>query len=240
MNQRLQIVDLLGVGVASARAWRRRGAAVRLDMGAMSSGLDEPGPADRLHRVAIVGCGFGGLFAAKALKTARAEVTLVERTNHHLFAPLLYQVATGILSAGEIAPADYNKSWWALRLKYQGVAPPMARSEADFDPGAKYHVAANVPYTRYFLAHILEFQFYRALCRESGYKGPLNRCTFYGSKEAGAKFNKMLAMGQSKPWPDALEVLTGGRQVDASAILEYFAPLQKWLDEENKGKPVGW
>jgi peptidyl-dipeptidase A len=142
--------------------------------------------------------------------------------------------------SGEIAPADYNKSWWALRLKYQGVAPPMARSEADFDPGAKYHVAANVPYTRYFLAHILEFQFYRALCRESGYKGPLNRCTFYGSKEAGAKFNKMLAMGQSKPWPDALEVLTGGRQIDGGALLEYFAPLQKWLDEQNKGKKVGW
>src|SRR5208282_2973228 len=142
--------------------------------------------------------------------------------------------------SGEIAPADYNQAWWALRLKYQGVAPPVARSEADFDPGAKFHVAANVPYVRYFLAHILEFQFYRALCRESGYKGPLNRCTFYGSKEAGAKFNKMLAMGQSKPWPDALEALTGGRQVDASAILEYFAPLQKWLDEQNKGKTVGW
>jgi peptidyl-dipeptidase A len=142
--------------------------------------------------------------------------------------------------SGEIAPADYNKAWWALRLKYEGVAPPMARSETDFDPGAKYHVAANVPYVRYFLAHILEFQFYRALCRESGYKGPLNRCTFYGSKEAGAKFNKMLAMGQSKPWPDALEALTGERQVDASAILEYFAPLQKWLDEQNKGKKAGW
>jgi peptidyl-dipeptidase A len=142
--------------------------------------------------------------------------------------------------SGEIAPADYNKSWWELRLKYQGVAPPVARSEADFDPGAKYHVAANVPYTRYFLAFILEFQFYRALCRESGYKGPLHGCTFYGSKEAGAKFNKMLAMGQSKPWPDALEALTGGRQIDASAILEYFAPLQKWLDAQNAGKKVGW
>jgi peptidyl-dipeptidase A len=142
--------------------------------------------------------------------------------------------------SGEIAPADYNKSWWALRLKYQGVAPPGARSEADFDPGAKYHVAANVPYTRYFLAHILEFQFYRALCRESGYKGPLNRCTFYGSKEAGAKLNKMLAMGQSKPWPDALEVLTGERRTDAGALLEYFAPLKQWLDEQNKGKKVGW
>ena len=142
--------------------------------------------------------------------------------------------------SGEIAPGDYNKAWWELRLKYQGVAPSVARSEADFDPGAKYHVAGNVPYTRYFLAHILEFQFYRALCRESGYKGPLNRCTFYGSKEAGAKFNKMLAMGQSKPWPDALEVLTGERQTDGGALLEYFAPLKQWLDAQNKGKKVGW
>jgi peptidyl-dipeptidase A len=142
--------------------------------------------------------------------------------------------------SGDIKPADYNKAWWELRLKYQGVAPPAARSEADFDPGAKYHVAANVPYTRYFLAHILEFQFYRALCQASGYKGPLNRCTFYGSKEAGAKFNKMLEMGQSKPWPDALETLTGERQTDAAALLEYFAPLKKWLDEQNKGKKIGW
>jgi peptidyl-dipeptidase A len=101
-------------------------------------------------------------------------------------------------------------------------------------------VASNTPYTRYFLAHILEFQFYRALCRESGYKGPLHKCTFYGSKEAGAKFNKMLAMGQSKPWPDALEALTGERQTDAGALLEYFAPLKQWLDEQNKGKKVGW
>ena len=142
--------------------------------------------------------------------------------------------------SGEIAPADYNQAWWALRLKYQGIAPPLPRTESDFDPGAKYHVAANVPYTRYFLAHILEFQFYRALCRESGYKGPLNRCTFYGSKEAGAKFNRMLAMGQSKPWPDALEALTGERQTDAGALLEYFAPLKQWLDEQNKGKKAGW
>lgn len=142
--------------------------------------------------------------------------------------------------SGEIKPSDYNKAWWDLRLKYQGVAPPVARTEADFDPGAKYHVAANVPYTRYFLAHILEFQFYRALCKASGYTGPLNRCTFYGSKAAGAQFNRMLEMGQSKPWPDALEAGTGERQIDGSAILEYFAPLQKWLDEQNKGQKVGW
>jgi peptidyl-dipeptidase A len=142
--------------------------------------------------------------------------------------------------SGEIPPADYNKAWWDLRLKYQGVAPPVARSEADFDPGAKYHVPGNVPYTRYFLARLLQFQFYRAMCQASGYSGPLHRCTFYGSKEAGAKLNKMLEMGQSKPWPDALEVLTGQRQIDATAMLDYFAPLQKWLDEQNKGQKAGW
>jgi len=142
--------------------------------------------------------------------------------------------------SGEITPANYNKAWWDLRLKYQGVVPPVERSEADFDPGAKYHIPANVPYTRYFLARILQFQFYRALCRESGYKGPLNHCSFFGSKEAGAKFSKMLEMGQSKPWPDALEAMTGEREIDGNALLEYFAPLKKWLDEQNKGQKVGW
>jgi peptidyl-dipeptidase A len=142
--------------------------------------------------------------------------------------------------SGEIKPSDYNTSWWELRRKYQGIAPPLARSEADFDPGAKYHVAANVPYTRYFLAFILQFQFHRALCKEAGYTGPLNRCSIYGNKAAGAKLARMLAMGESRPWPDALEVLTGQRQMDATAILDYFAPLKKWLDEQNAGHKVGW
>jgi len=142
--------------------------------------------------------------------------------------------------SGEIKPADYNKSWWELRRKYQGVAPPIPRTEADFDPGAKYHVDSNVPYTRYFLATILQFQFHRALCKEAGYTGPLNRCSIYANKAAGAKLAKMLAMGQSRPWPDALEAMTGQRQMDATAILDYFAPLKKWLDEQNAGHKVGW
>ena len=142
--------------------------------------------------------------------------------------------------SGEIKPADYNKSWWELRRKYQGIAPPVARSEADFDPGAKYHVADNVPYARYFLAIILQFQFHRALCKEAGYTGPLHRCSIYGNKAAGAKSAKMLAMGASRPWPDALEALTGERRMDATAMLDYFAPLKKWLDEQNAGHQVGW
>ena len=142
--------------------------------------------------------------------------------------------------SGEIPPEKYNQAWWELRLKYQGVEPPVSRSEQDFDPGAKYHVSANVPYTRYFLAHILQFQFHRALAQAAGCKEPLHRCSIYGSKEAGKRLMAMFELGQSRPWPDALEALTGGREIDASAVRDYFAPLQKWLDEQNKGKPVGW
>ncbi|MDQ6705200.1 MAG: M2 family metallopeptidase, partial [Acidobacteriota bacterium] len=142
--------------------------------------------------------------------------------------------------SGEITPAQYNATWWQLRQKYQGVAPPVARSESDFDPGAKYHVAANVPYMRYFLADILQFQFHRALAKTAGCTQPLNRCSIFENKEAGDRLAKMLEMGASKPWPDALEALTGQRQMDATAILDYFAPLQKWLDEQNRGTAVGW
>lgn len=142
--------------------------------------------------------------------------------------------------SGEISPDDYNKTWWELRKKYQGVAPPNERSEADFDPGAKYHVPANTPYTRYFLARILQFQFHRALSQIAACKDPLHRCSIYNNKEAGARLAKMLAMGQSRPWQDALFELTGNKQLDATAIIDYFAPLKKWLDEQNQGKPVGW
>jgi len=136
--------------------------------------------------------------------------------------------------SGEIGAGDYNKAWWELRQKYQNIAPPGQRSESDFDAGAKYHVAANVPYARYFLAHILQFQFHRAMCREAGFKGPLNRCSVYGNKQVGDKLKKMLEMGQSRPWPEALKALTGEEKMDATAILDYFAPLKTWLDEQNK------
>ncbi|HVJ09551.1 MAG TPA: M2 family metallopeptidase [Acidisarcina sp.] len=142
--------------------------------------------------------------------------------------------------SGQVKPADYNKAWWALREQYQGVAPPVNRSEADFDPGAKYHIAGNVPYIRYFLASIYQFQFYRAMCRAAGYNGPLNRCSFYGSKEAGARLSAMLELGQSKPWPEALKALTGEDKADASAMLEYFQPLLTWLREQNRGEKAGW
>lgn len=141
--------------------------------------------------------------------------------------------------SGEITSAQYNQKWWELRRKYQGIDAP-GRGEEAFDPFGKYHVAANVPYTRYFLAHILQFQFHRELAKTAGCKSPLHRCSIYNSKEAGAKLNNMLEMGLSKPWPDALQAITGKREMDATAVLDYFAPLQKWLDEQNKGKPLGW
>ena len=142
--------------------------------------------------------------------------------------------------SGEVPPERYNQAWWELREKYQGVAAPVARSEAEFDPGAKYHVAASVPYSRYFIARILQFQFHRALCGVAGYEGPLNRCTIYSNEEAGARLNAMLEMGLSRPWPEALEAMTGETEMDATAILDFFAPLKAWLDARNEGRPIGW
>jgi peptidyl-dipeptidase A len=142
--------------------------------------------------------------------------------------------------AGEVTPAEYNKAWWDLKLKYQGVAPPSPRGEQFFDAGAKYHVPGNTPYSRYFLAHILQYQFHRSLCEVAGQTGPLNRCSIYGSKEAGARLDATLTMGASRPWQDALEALSGTREMDASAIIDYFAPLKTWLDEQNKGRSCGW
>ena len=144
--------------------------------------------------------------------------------------------------SGQVKPADYNKAWWALREQYQGVAAPVARSEADFDPGAKYHIAGNVPYARYYLATLYQFQFYKAMCAASGYSGPLNRCTFYGSKAAGAKLKAMLEAGQSVPAQVTLQRMTGSDHLDAGALLEYFRPLHEWLkkqNELNKSQP-GW
>ncbi|HEX6639757.1 MAG TPA: M2 family metallopeptidase, partial [Thermoanaerobaculia bacterium] len=142
--------------------------------------------------------------------------------------------------SGDVKPASYNTAWWELRNKYQGVSAPLPRSATDFDPGAKFHVPANTPYTRYFLARVLQFQFHRALCREAGFTGPLHRCSIYGSTAAGAKLAKMLEAGQSRPWPEILHEMTGERQMDGTAMLEYFAPLKSWLDQQNRGKPVGW
>ncbi|MBK7251702.1 MAG: M2 family metallopeptidase [Gammaproteobacteria bacterium] len=142
--------------------------------------------------------------------------------------------------SGEITPANYNAAWWQLREKYQGVAPPVPRSEADFDPGAKYHIPANTPYTRYFLAFILQFQFQQALCKAAGFEGPLHECSIFGSKAAGERFAKVLSQGASQPWQDTLEQLTGTRQMDASALIEYFQPLSAWLKEQNAGQKCGW
>ncbi len=142
--------------------------------------------------------------------------------------------------SGQTTPATYNQDWWTLRTRYQGVAPPGPRPAGAFDPGAKYHVPASVPYTRYFLAHILQFQFYRAACQQAGWTGPLHRCTLYGDKTVGAKFDAMLRMGASKPWPDALEAFTGQREIDASAVVDYFRPLMTYLESENKSRACGW
>ena len=141
---------------------------------------------------------------------------------------------------GSISPAEYNTAWTKMRLDYQGITPPSERPANAFDPGAKFHIPGNTPYTRYFLARLLQFQFYKAACDQAGWTGPLHRCSFYGNKAVGQRLNAMLEMGASRPWPDALEAFTGTRQMSGQAMMEYFAPLKAWLDEQNRGKPQGW
>jgi peptidyl-dipeptidase A len=145
----------------------------------------------------------------------------------------------GVFS-GKITPANYNKGWTDLRLQYQGITPPTARDDSNFDPGAKYHIPGNTPYTRYFLARLLQFQFYEAACKQAGWKGPLHRCSFYGNKEVGKRFNAMLEMGSSKPWPDALQAFTGSREMSGKSMVAYFKPLMTWLGKQNAGKQCGW
>ncbi|MFO0678236.1 MAG: M2 family metallopeptidase [Polyangiaceae bacterium] len=142
--------------------------------------------------------------------------------------------------SGKTSKANYNRAWWELREKYQGVSAPVARSESDFDPGAKFHVPGSTPYIRYFLARIYQFQFHRALCKAAGYSGPLENCSIFGNKAAGEKLKAMLSMGASRPWPEALAALSGEKKADATALLEYFAPLRAWLKEQNKAAQCGW
>lgn len=185
-----------------------------------------------------------GLLEASKVPAADKDIGLLLRQalDKVAFLPfglLMDKWRWGVFS-GATRPADYESAWNALRLQYQGVVPPVARPATAFDPGAKYHIPGNTPYARYFLARILQFQFFKAAAEQSGWTGPLHRCSFYGNKAVGERLNKMLAMGSSRPWPDALEAFTGRRQMDGSAMLAYFEPLMKWLEEQNKGRPCGW
>jgi peptidyl-dipeptidase A len=180
----------------------------------------------------------------KVSNNAKAETNFLlkqalDKVSFLPFGKLIDQWRWDVFS-GKTPPSEYNKAWWDLRVKYQGVAAPVGRTEAEFDAGAKYHVPANTPYVRYFLARIYQFQFHKALCEQAGHKGPLHTCSIYGSKAAGDKLRAMLAMGSSRPWPEAMKALTGQSAADAGPLLEYFEPLRKWLKEQTKGETCGW
>jgi peptidyl-dipeptidase A len=185
-----------------------------------------------------------GLLDAASVPSADKDIGLLLRQamDKVAFLPfglLMDKWRWGVFS-GATKPADYQKDWTALRRRYQGIVPPVERPETAFDPGAKYHIPGNTPYARYFLARLLQFQFFKAAAEQTGWKGPLHRCSFYGNKAVGERLNKMLAMGSSKPWPEALEAFTGSRKMDGSAMIAYFQPLMAWLQEQNKGRPCEW
>jgi peptidyl-dipeptidase A len=185
-----------------------------------------------------------GLLDPSRVPPPHADLALLlhEALNKIAFLPFAYAVDAWRwrVFAGEVSPARYDDAWWELRRIHQGVRPPSPRPAAAFDPGAKFHVAASVPYLRYFLAYVLQFQLYEAACRQAGWSGPLHRCSVYGNREVGARFQRMLELGRSRPWPDALETFTGSRRMDASALARYFEPVAQWLREQNRGRQCGW
>jgi peptidyl-dipeptidase A len=185
-----------------------------------------------------------GLLRRNQIPPASADVSLLmeralEKISFLPFAITMDQWRWQVFD-GRITPDRYNAAWWELRQRYQGIRPPNARGEQFFDPGAKYHIANNVPYLRYFLSYVLQFQFYEAACRQAGWEGPLHRCTIYGNREVGERFQRMLEMGQSRPWPDALEAFTGTRQMDGGAMARYFQPLMSYMQQQNRGRTCGW
>ena len=141
---------------------------------------------------------------------------------------------------GEIKESDLNSSWWNMRESYQGITSPVYRSEEYFDPGAKYHIPANTPYTRYYLARIMQYQFHEALCNAMNFDGPLHECSIYGNEIAGEKIISTMAMGQSQPWQDAFENITGSRSLSGSSVMNYYKPLKEWLDKQNENRICGW
>ncbi len=185
-----------------------------------------------------------GLITEEEKPGADADTALLLNTALDKIAFLPFAITVdgwrwGVLS-GETAPEYYNQAWWDLRLKNQGIVPPGPRPADAFDPGAKYHIPGNTPYLRYFLSFIMQFQFHKAACEQAGWEGPLHRCSIYGNKEVGQRFNAMLEAGASEPWPETLEKFTGTREMDGRAIIEYFDPLIAYLKEENEGQSCGW
>jgi len=185
-----------------------------------------------------------GLLDARAMPTAESDLALLHKQalDKVAFLPfgLLIDKWRWQVFSGELTPDTYNSGWWALRLAYQGIVPPAPRPAGAFDPGAKFHIPGNTPYARYFLARILQFQFHEAACRQAGWKGPLHRCSIYGNTAVGARFGAMLAMGQSRPWPEALKAATGRADMDAGAMVRYFQPVMTYLKRDNRGERCGW
>ena len=145
----------------------------------------------------------------------------------------------GVFS-GETSEAELNNSWWELREYYQGIKAPRERDADAFDPGAKYHIPGNTPYTRYYLAKILQYQFHESLCNQIGFEGPLHECSIYNNELAGEQLRAMLSLGQSQEWQVALEALTGTRTLSGKSMLNYYKPLKDWLDVQNASRSCGW
>ncbi|OTF79966.1 hypothetical protein BLA29_003639 [Euroglyphus maynei] len=144
------------------------------------------------------------------------------------------------LFSGKVSAAKMNEHWWWYRINYQGISPPIIRNETDFDAGAKFHIPAGVEYIRYFVSFIIQFQFHKSLCNIAQPNIPLYQCDIDGNHEAGEHLAKMLRLGSSVRWPEAMKLMTGAETMSAQPLIEYFGPLFQWLDEQIVNETIGW
>ncbi|KAI4468733.1 angiotensin-converting enzyme [Holotrichia oblita] len=135
-----------------------------------------------------------------------------------------------------------NFNWWELRLLYQGIVPPIARNEGHLDAVAKRHIPADLPYMKYYVALLLEFQIFDALCGAMGHTAQLHTCDIYRSREAGRILTDIMQAGKAKHWKDVLRTLrTKTNGLSAEPLLKYFQPLLAWLKVQNRDEAfIGW
>jgi peptidyl-dipeptidase A len=137
-------------------------------------------------------------------------------------------------------PADqWNARWWQYVRDFQGVEPPAARGEEWCDAATKTHIN-DTPcyYYSYAIAQVFKYQLNDYIAKKI-LKQPPQSCNYANNKEVGDFFRKIMEKGKTEDWRKVIKEATG-EELSTRAMVEFYAPLMTWLQEQNKGRPIGW
>lgn len=140
---------------------------------------------------------------------------------------------------GDLSADELNKRWWDYVARFQGIAPPEPRGEEYCDPATKTHINDDpAQYYKYAIAFAIKYQLHMYIAKNILHQDPRN-CSYYGNKELGAFLYNLMKVGATRDWRQLIREATG-EDLSAKAMLEYYAPLMKYLQEQNKGRDIGW